>query len=220
MKTFSIFIGDKNQMFIDGLKVLINSQPNMKVIGTARDGRSTWRKVRDCCPDIVILDVSIPKLNNIHVISLIKRVCQKVKILSLSSTDNKPYLRQTLEAGASGYVLKQASFSELAVAINLVAAGGIYLAPGLATNDFFNHRKLRGRPSNGLSEREKEVLRLVAWGFGNKEIASDLNICVKTVESHKRHIMEKLNLDNRSGIVRYAFNQGWMQECPTELYSS
>ena len=218
MSTLKVFIADGHQMFIDGLKNLINAQSDMKVIGDANDGRKAWREVRDNIPDVIILDVSIPVLNSIHVISLIKRVCQNVKILGLSTSDNKIYLRQTMEAGASGYILKQASFNELTVAIRLVADGGIYLAPGLATGEFFNGHKLRGTQNGRLSEREKEVLLLVAWGFGNKEIASDLNICVKTVETHKKHIMEKLELNGRSGIVRYAFNQGWLQKCPVNVF--
>ena len=214
MSTLGIFIADGHQMFIDGLKVLINAQSDMKVVGEADDGRKAWRRIRDISPDVVILDVSIPVLNNINVITLIKRVCQDVKILSLTATENKVNLRQTLEAGANGYIHKKANFNELKSAIRLVATGGIYLSSGLAANEIFSGNKLRGRQNGNLSQREKEVLLLVAWGYGNKEIASDLNICVKTVESHKKHVLEKLDLNSRSDIVRYAFNKGWLQECP------
>ncbi len=207
-------------MFVDGLKNLINTQPDMKVVGEADNGRKAWRKVRDCMPDVIILDVSISVLNAVHVIALIKRICKDIKIIGLTATNNKIHMRQTLEAGASGYILKDASFNELAVAIRLVAAGGIYLSPGLATEEFFNGQKLRGRENGALSPREKEVLRLVAWGYTNKEIAADLKICVKTVESHKKHILEKLELKSRSGIVRYAFKQGWMEEHPGNMISN
>ncbi len=220
MSKIKIIIADGHQMFVDGLKNLINTQPDMNVVGEADNGRKAWRKVRDYAPDVIILDVSISVLNCIHVIALIKRVCKDIKIIGLTANKNKIHMRQTLEAGASGYILKNASFNELAAAIRLVAAGGIYLSPGLATEEFFNGQKLRGRQNGVLSRREQEVIRLVAWGYTNKEIAADLKICVKTVESHKKHILEKLELNGRSDIVRYAFKQGWLQEYPGNIFSN
>lgn len=214
MSTLRIFLADGHNMFIDGLKCLLNAQPDMKVIGEADNGRTAWRKVRDILPDIVIMDVSIPILNGIQATSLIKRVCKNVKVVALSGHDHKVYFRQIIEAGASGYVLKKSDAAELLTAIRLVSAGAFYLAPSLDVDALLLRNKPRGYNYGALSDREKEVLRLVAWGFGNKEIASDLNIGVKTVETHKKHIMEKLDVNSRAGIVRYAFNQGWMQDCP------
>lgn len=201
---------------LDGLKALINAQPDMKVIGEADNGRTAWRKVRDLLPDVVVMDVSMPNLNGVKTTSLIMRVCKNVKVLALSAFDDKAYLRQLLEAGASGYMLKQAAADELIKAIRIVAAGGVYLDPSLAgkiVDGFIGRGKLKGAQQSGaLSEREKEVLRLVALGYTNKEIAADLEISVKTVETHKTHIMEKLNLKSRAEMVRYALEQGWLQD--------
>jgi DNA-binding NarL/FixJ family response regulator len=201
---------------LDGLKVLIDAQPDMKVIGEADNGRTAWRMVRDLLPDVVVMDVSMPNLNGVKTTSLIMRVCKNVKVLALSAFDDKAYLRQLLEAGASGYVLKQAAADELIKAIRIVASGGVYLDPSLAgkiVDGYIGRNKLRGAKQNGtLTEREKEVLRLVALGYTNKEIASDLNISVKTVETHKTHIMEKLDIKSRADMVRYAIEQGWMQD--------
>ena len=155
MSTISIFIADGHQMFIDGLKTLINAQSDMKVIGEADDGRKAWRKVRDYSPDVVILDVSIPVLNSINVIALIKRVCKNVKILSLTATDNKICLRQTLEAGANGYIHKKADFNELKSAIRLVATGGIYLSSGLAANEIFNSKQTARQAKRQLEPKRK-----------------------------------------------------------------
>jgi DNA-binding NarL/FixJ family response regulator len=216
MKTLRIFIADDHKIMLDGLKVLIDAQPDMKVIGEADNGRTAWRMVRDLLPDVVVMDVSMPNLNGVKTTSLIMRVCKNVKVLALSAFDDKAYLRQLLEAGASGYVLKQAAADELIKAIRIVASGGVYLDPSLAgkiVDGYIGRNKLRGAKQNGtLTEREKEVLRLVALGYTNKEIASDLNISVKTVETHKTHIMEKLDIKSRADMVRYAIEQGWMQD--------
>lgn len=201
---------------LDGLKALINAQPDMKVVGEADNGRTAWRMVRDLLPDVVIMDVAMPNLNGVKTTSLIMRVCKNVKVLALSAFDDKTYLRQSLEAGASGYMLKQAAADELIKAIRIVASGGVYLDPSMAgkiVDGFIGRGKLRGAKQNStLSEREKEVLRKVALGYTNKEIAADLDISVKTVETHKTHIMEKLSLKSRADMVRYALHQGWLQD--------
>jgi DNA-binding NarL/FixJ family response regulator len=188
----------------------------MKVVGEADNGRTAWRIVRDLLPDVVVMDVSMPSLNGVKATSLIMRVCKNVKVLALSAFDDKAYLRQLLEAGASGYLLKQAAADELIKAIRIVASGGVYLDPSLAgkvVDGFVGRGKLRGAQQNSaLSEREKEVLRKVALGYTNKEIAADLDISVKTVETHKSHVMEKLSLKSRADLVRYALAQGWLQD--------
>jgi DNA-binding NarL/FixJ family response regulator len=162
------------------------------------------------------MDVSMPELNGIQATERLRRVCQKIKVLILTAHDDTGYLRQLLEAGASGYVLKRVAAEELINAIRVVAAGGVYLDPTLAgkvVRGYVGTARLRGAPqSNKLSERETEVLRLVAWGYTNKEVASYLNLSVKTVETHKSNLMEKLELKSRVEMVRYALRQGWLRE--------
>jgi DNA-binding NarL/FixJ family response regulator len=200
----------------EGLKSLINAQSDMNVIGEADNGRTALQKARELQPDIVVMDVSMPEMNGIQATERLRRVCQKTKVLILTAHDDTGYLRQLLEAGALGYVLKRVAAEELINAIRVVAAGGVYLDPTLAgkvVRGYVGTPRLRGAPqSNNLSERETEVLRLVAWGYTNKEIAAYLNLSVKTVETHKSNLMEKLDLKSRVEIVRYALRQGWLRE--------
>lgn len=200
----------------EGLKSLVNAQADMDVIGEADNGRSALQKARELQPDVVIMDVSMPELNGIKATEHLKRTCQKTKVLVLTAHDESGYLRQLLQVGASGYVLKKAAAEELINAIRVVASGGVYLDPTLAgkvVSGYVGSRRLKGTPrGNELSEREAEVLRLVAWGYTNKEIASYLTISVKTVETHKGNIIEKLDLKSRVEMVRYALRQGWLRE--------
>lgn len=215
MNTLCIFLADDHNILRAGLTSLINEQPDMKVVGEADNGRDAWRRARELQPDVVIMDVSMPGLNGIKSTMLLKRVCRNVKVLVLTAFDDQGYLRQLLEAGVSGYVLKRVAADELIKAIRVVAGGGVYLDPTLAgkvVGGFLNKRGLKGAPRCALSEREKEVMRLVAWGNTNKEIAAELNISVRTVESHKNNLMERLDLKSRADIVRYALRQGWLHD--------
>ena len=216
MNTLRILLADDHVVMREGLRSLINSQPDMDVVGEADNGRAALLKVRELQPDMIVLDVSMPELNGIQVTERVKRICQRIKVLVLTAHDDSGYLRQLLEAGASGYLLKKAAAEELINAIRVVAAGGVYLDPTLAgkvVSGYVGKSRLRGETQgNELSEREAEVLRLVAWGYTNKEIAAYLSISVKTVESHKANLMEKLGLKSRVEIVRYALRQGWLRE--------
>jgi len=198
----------------EGLKSLVNAQADMNVIGEADNGRATLQKVRELQPDVIILDISMPDLNGIQVTERLKRTCQNITVLVLTAHDDNGYLRQLLEVGASGYVLKKVAAEELINAIRVVAAGGVYLDPSLAgkvVGGYLGNRRPRGKAqSSDISEREAEVLRLVAWGYTNKEVAAYLRISVKTVETHKANIMQKLDLKSRVEMVRYALRQGWL----------
>jgi DNA-binding NarL/FixJ family response regulator len=199
----------------EGLKSLVNAQADMDVIGEADNGRATLQKVRELQPDVIILDISMPDMNGMQVTERLKRMCQKVTVLVLTAHDDSGYLRQLLEVGASGYVLKKAAAEALINAIRVVAAGGVYLDPSLAgkvVGGYLNNRRPGGKPlCNDLSDREKEVLRLVAWGYTNKEVAAYLRISVKTVETHKANIMQKLDLKSRVEMVQYALRHGWLR---------
>ena len=216
MSTLRILLADDHAMMREGLRSLVNAQADMEVVGEAGDGRAALLKARELQPDVVVMDISMPELNGIQATERLKGCCRKAKVLALTAYDDGGYLRQLLEAGASGYVLKRAAAEELVKAIRVVAAGGVYLDPALAgrvVSGYIGRKRLRGEAQNTeLSEREEEVMRLVAWGYTNKEVAAYLNISVKTVETHKTNLMEKLDLKGRADIVRYALRQGWLRE--------
>lgn len=216
MNTLRIFLADDHVVMREGLRSLVNAEADMNVVGEADNGRAALLKATELQPDVIIMDVSMPDLNGIQVTERLKRVCQKITVLVLTAHDDSGYLRQLLEVGASGYVLKKAAAEELIKAIRVVAAGGVYLDPALAgkvVGGYLGKRRFGGTPQgNQLSEREAEVMRLVAWGYTNKEVAGYLGISVKTVETHKANLMQKLDLKSRVEIVRYALRQGWLRE--------
>jgi len=202
----------------EGLRLIVNAQSDMEVVGEAGDGRAAVARAQELLPDIVVMDVSMPHLNGLKATEKLKALCQQVKVLTLTRHTDYGYLQQLLRAGASGYVLKQSSAAELLHAIRAVAAGGKYLDPAVAgkvIGDYAGMRSAAGRFAHGgqeLSEREAEVLRLIAWGHSNKEIAARLSLSVKTVEAHKANAMRRLDMTSRIDIVRYAILQGWLQD--------
>jgi DNA-binding NarL/FixJ family response regulator len=211
-----IFLADDHAVLRDGLKALVNAQADMEVIGEADNGRTAWLKVKELLPDVVIMDVSMPELNGVQTTELLKRECPHVKVLALTAYKDKAYLDQLLKVGALGYVLKMSAAEELIEALRVVAVGKVYVDPEIAgkiTEGYVRNQFLRGSTrQRELTNREEEVMRLIAQGYANKEIASRLNISVKTVESHKTNVMEKLELKSRTEIVRYAVRQGWLQD--------
>jgi DNA-binding NarL/FixJ family response regulator len=206
----------------------------MAVAGEAEDGEEAWRKVRALVeagtpPDVVVMDVSMPGWNGVEATAKIRGAWATVRVLALSMHEDKSYLRSLLEAGASGYVLKRSAGEELIRALRAVAAGGTYLDPSLSaavmetlvgggrggavpSAPLGGGATLRGEIAGApLSERESTVLRFIAEGHSNKEIAAKLGVSVKTVETYKARSMEKLGLDGRADIVRYALAQGWLR---------
>ena len=214
MTKLQIFLADDHMVVREGLKTLINAQPDMLVIGEAGDGESAWQQARECQPDIVIMDITMPGLNGVVATTRLKRACPQIKVLALSVHDDTSYLRQLLTAGASGYVLKHAAADDLIQAIRIVAAGGIYLDPALAGHVVARYVQVPGVPSTllgtDLSERETEVVQRIAHGYSNKEIAAQLTLSVKTVETYRARAMEKLGIDSRAELVRYALEHGWL----------
>jgi DNA-binding NarL/FixJ family response regulator len=216
VNTLRIFLADDHVVMREGLRSLVNAQSDMNVVGEAGNGRAALLQARELQPDVIIMDVSMPDLNGIQVTERLKRACQKIMVLVLTAHDDSGYLRQLLEVGASGYVLKKAAAEELIKAIRVVAAGGVYLDPSLAgkvVGGYLSKGRSGNKPrGNEISEREAEVLRLVAWGYTNKEVAGYLRISVKTVETHKANLMQKLDLKSRVEVVRYALRQGWLRD--------
>ncbi len=216
MAKLRIFLADDHAVVRAGLKTLVDAQSDMTVVGEAGDGQAALEQIRDCAADVVIMDISMPQLNGAEATAQLRQLCPDIKVLALSVHEDTGYLRKLLEAGASGYVLKRSAADTLIQAIRMVAAGGVYLDPAIAgkvVGSLLGKPMVVGDPAAAeLSERETDVVRLIAQGYSNKEIANLLNLSVKTVETYKARAMEKIGLDSRVAIVRYALQRGWLQE--------
>ena len=216
MNKLRILLADDHETIRDGLKLLVNSQPDMEVVGEANNGRVAVQLSQQFLPDVAVMDVSMPELNGFQATKKLKQQCPQVKVLALTRHTDAGYLQQLLQAGASGYVLKQSKSAELLRAIRAVAAGQTYLDPAITekvVGSFIGGRGARGAPAEAnLTGREAEVLRLIALGYINKEVAARLSLSVKTVEAHKARGMEKMGMKSRVDLVRYAMLQGWLQD--------
>jgi two-component system, NarL family, response regulator NreC len=216
MGTITVFLVDDHMVVREGLKTLINAQADMNVIGEAGDGETAWHEIQICRPDVVIMDISMPGVNGIEATERLKQSSPEVKVLVLSVHDDTSYLRQMLAVGAAGYILKHTAADALIQAIRIVAAGGLYLEPSLAEHVVGRYVR---RPAvvtellgAELSEREREVVQRVVQGYSNKDIASQLNLSVKTVETYRARALEKLGLTSRAALVRYALERGWLHK--------
>jgi DNA-binding NarL/FixJ family response regulator len=218
MSRIRVLIADDHAMIRDGLRLLVDSQPDMECIGEAGDGRVAVERARELLPDVVLMDVSMPQMNGLKATEKIKQVCPQVKVLMLTRHTDDGYLQELIRAGASGYVLKQSSSAEMLNAVRAIAAGNSYLDPtltGRVMDGYVGRQRTfqdGSLPGKELSEREADVLRMIAWGHGNKEIAARLSISVKTVDVHKANALKKLGLKGRVDIVRFALLQGWLKE--------
>ena len=214
MTKLRIVLADDHETVREGLKMIVNAQDDMEVVGFAGDGREAVAKAQELLPDVLVMDISMPKLNGLKATQKINEVCPQVKVLTLSRHADDGYVRELLGAGACAYVLKQSAPSELIHAIRAIAAGGKYIDPKLAAKvmDNYGNRGARGETKSNLTDRESEVLRSIALGYSNKEIAARLSLSVKTVEVHKANAMRKLNITSRIDLVRYAIFQGWLQD--------
>lgn len=211
-----ILLADDHETVREGLRMILNAQPDMQVVATAGDGREAIAQVERITPDIVIMDISMPGLNGLAATTQLTERCPGTKVLTLTRHADSSYLQQMLRAGASGYVLKQSRPAELLHAIRAIAGGGKYLDASMTGPVIGTDAKTAAtagpEPIAPLSPRETEVLRLIAWGNTNKEIAARLDLSVKTVEAHKANGMRKLGMRGRIDIVRYALLQGWLHE--------
>ena len=209
-----IVLADDHAVVREGLKALINGQMDMTVVGEAADGEAACRAARTLAPDVLVIDLSMPTLSGAEAAARIRRESPGVKVLALTVHEERVYLTQLLRAGATGYVLKRAAAAALVGAIRAVASGGVYVDPSMAgslVEGYLEGEEAAARPSGvSLSERERDVLMRIARGFSNKEIAVELGLSVKTVETYKARMAEKLGLRSRAEIVRYAAQQGWL----------
>lgn len=214
MPNLKLMLVDDHSVVREGIKRLIDNQPDLELVGEADDGVQAVEQAKILQPDLVLMDVSMPRLNGIEATRLLKATAPHLHILVLTVHEDHGYVREFLKAGASGYLLKRASTEELLRAIRAVAVGQIYVDPRIATT-LVNSivRPHAAPPSSGaeLSDREIEVLRLIALGYANKEIAARLDLSVKTIETYKARSMEKLGLKSRVDIVRLGTERGWFK---------
>lgn len=207
-----ILLADDHLTVRHGLRLLVDSQPDMMVVAEASDGDAALQQALALTPDVVVMDISMPGTNGLIATRELRRQNPGVAVVTLTRHADDAYLEELLRAGASGYVLKQSPPTELLQAIRAVAAGRQYVDSSLTgrlTASFLEREG--GKPaSTAPTERENEVLRLIAEGYSNKEIAAQLSLSVKTVETHKANAMRKLGLTGRIDIVRYALLQGWL----------
>jgi two-component system response regulator NreC len=210
-----ILLADDHAMVREGLMLIVNQQPNMEAVGSACNGREAWKLARELQPDIVLMDMSMMNMNgdldSLQATERIVATCPRTKVLALSTFDDDCHVRQSLAAGASGYVLKRSTSAELVKALRAIEKGGVYLDPAVAdrvSNGVDDHVQQGTKAI--LSPREMEVLMQVAWGYANREIAQNLHLSVKTVEGHKVRIGSKLGLTTRAKMTQYAWDRGWL----------
>jgi DNA-binding NarL/FixJ family response regulator len=199
-----------------GLKALIGADPELAIVGEARDGRTALRMAIQLAPDVVVLDISLPEMNGVELAAALRAERPEIRMLVLTVHEERAYLRQLVELGVGGYLLKRSAADELPRAIHAVASGGMYLDPAIAGKVVGGFARGAARPQAGqaaeLSEQETNVMRLVASGHSNKTISARLSISVETVETYKARSMEKLGLRSRVDVVRYAADHGWLGE--------
>jgi two-component system, NarL family, response regulator NreC len=213
VKPIRVLLADDHESVRQGLKLLIDAQPDMTVVEQVATGRAAIERAPRAGVQVIVMDVAMPDMNGLAATRDVKRACPDVAVVAWTRHDDEAYVHELFGAGASGYVLKRSPSSELLAAIRAAAIGGRYLDTGLGA-------RLAGAIGRGvdaggpprISDREKEVLRMMAVGYSNKAIADALSISVKTVEVHKANAMKKLTLRGRIDVVRYAVLQGWLHD--------
>ncbi|MBI5743076.1 MAG: response regulator transcription factor [Elusimicrobia bacterium] len=207
-----ILICDDHKIFREGLKALLAGQPGLKVVGGARDGIEAVKMARELSPDIVIMDISMPGLNGIEAARKLSKVKKSARVIALSMHNDRKYVTEIFKAGARAYLLKDSAFEELMDAIKAVGCGRYFLSAGITSIVLDDYIKGPARDPRSvftlLSAREREVLQLLAEGLRTKEISQKLTLSVKTVETHRKKIMEKLGIASIAGLTRYAVKEG------------
>jgi DNA-binding NarL/FixJ family response regulator len=207
-----ILLVDDHHIFREGLRSLLASQPDFTILGEAPDGREAVRLAKELQPDLVIMDVSMPLLSGTEATRQVISACPKTKVLCLSMFEDRRFVTAALEAGATGYILKDCKFDEFVEAIKSVHANETYLCPRVTQGVLNNYKSGREEPSSAmppqLSPREREVVQLIAEGFSTREIAEQLHVSIKTVNTHREHIFEKLKIDNLAALIKYTIKEG------------
>ena len=210
-----IVLADDHPIVLDGLRNLIRAEPDFELVGEAASGLSALKIIREQRPDVAVLDISMPELNGIVLSRRLNGEMPALRLLVLTLHEDRAYLNQALEAGVRGYVLKRSAVENLVQAIRAVLVGGLYIDPAIVGRVFESkqvNKRLAARKgvAPALTDREADVLKMAALGFTNKEIASRLDVGVKSIETYKARGLEKLGLKTRAELVRYASGQGWL----------
>ncbi len=213
MSSIRVLIADDHAILRDGVRALLAMSEDITVVGEAANGQEAVDLARRLAPDVILMDIAMPGLGGIEATIQIRKENPEAKILVLTQYEDREYIRRFLKAGVSGYVLKKAAGSELTSAIRAVSRGGLVLDPEVAREAMREQSEpeAHGRSANpydSLTDREKQVLKLVAEGHSNKEVAETLDISVKTAMSHREHIMQKLDLHSRTDLIKFALQQG------------
>jgi len=212
-----VLLAEDHILVREGVRALLEAQPDMEVVAEASDGSEAVRKALDLLPDVVLMDITMPGTNGLEATRLIRKAAPGVRILALTMHGTDDYFFRLLDAGASGYVLKESASSDLLSAIRAVHRGGVFLSPSVAKRlvDDYLRRASEGdqRPGyDSLTDRERQILKLIGEGCTNQEIAQKLCLSVNTVQTHRTHIMDKLNLHNRTELLRFAVRAGLLEE--------
>ena len=208
MKRIRILLADDHGVVRQGFKMILGAQADMEIVGEAANGREAVEQAERLKPDIVVMDVAMPELNGIEATRRLAESAPHVRVLALSMHKDSVYVRETLRAGARGYLLKDSGANDLVAAVRAVANGEGYLSPAVSNAVLDDYRRHVTNAIDLLTSREREVLQMLAEGKTNKEIAATLNLSVYTVDAHRGHIMEKLNLHSINELVRFAVRNG------------
>lgn len=207
-----VLLADDHAILREGLHLVLDNQPGICVVGEAEDGRQAVSMVEELHPDVVVMDIAMPNLNGLEATAQIKRFHHEVKVVILTMHENQEYLRQIVRSGATGCVLKRSAGKELVMAVKAAARSESYFSPAIASRLVEDYRIWLGRGGenglNALTHREREVLQLVAEGRSNQGVAEQLGLSIKTVQTHRAHLMRKLDAHDRTDLVRYAVSKG------------
>jgi len=210
--SIKVFLADDHQIVRQGLKMFVNNHPEMEVVGESGNGKITVQKVLELLPDVVIMDISMPELNGIDAARQICATAPHIKIIALSMHSDQRFVVEMLKAGACAYLLKESAFEELINAVLAVCRGQFYLSPriaGAVIEDYLAHKQTEDSSIFSiLTQREREVLQLLAEGKSTKKIAGKLNLSIKTVDTHRQNLMGKLKIDNFADLVKLAIREG------------
>jgi DNA-binding NarL/FixJ family response regulator len=213
-----VVLADDHVLIRHGIKKIIEAEPSFAVIGQVSDGLELLNFIKKITPDIILLDISMPNLRGIEAIGEAKKICPDVKIIMLTMHKSKQYLCHALSAGADGYILKEDSDTELLTAINHALKGDLFISPVLADElsreEIKACREKKGVPSDSLTPRERQVLKLVAEGRTSRDIAELLSISTRTVEHHRANLLKKLNINNTADLIKYAIRKGYVLPTP------
>ncbi len=216
VKPIRVLIADDHTIVRQGIRVLLQAEPDLLVVGEAEDGRQAVQLARDLQPDVVVMDLTMPGMDGMEATRVIKQTIPQVQILALTMHESDEYFFRVLQAGALGYVLKRAAAGDLIHAVRAVARGEVFLYPSVAKKLVMDYVHRAETPEENeakdiyanLTAREREILTLLAEGLSNREIADRLTLSLSTVQTHYAHIMEKLKLQNRAELIKYAIRHG------------